>query len=250
MSRVNEEEGNKRTGEHFEKGLEEKKGKGSGDGDFDEFLDACEEGRDEDVRMKFQQGKAAGKNYCAMHDAHSVGLNDPDLPDGCTHDGNALRPDLQMKRGDYALHYAAAADRASTVSLLIDLNANVDDENKWQATALHRAVASNALSAVKALLDAGAPLESKTAAGQLPLHLGVYAGFTEVVAELLRVGDERKSRQRDYTDNMGFLPKQYASVQKMKALIGATDADYTGGFVSSPREEKKHVSFKSPGKRV
>jgi ankyrin repeat protein len=241
MSRRDDEQVAKANAEHYEKGLEEKNEEAkSGDPDYDNFLTSCERGEDEQVRMLFQKGKAKGEDYSNRHDAKKDGLEDPALVEEAMYDGNAPRPNLSKNRGDYPLHYAAGSNSASTVSLLVQLGADLDNENSWGATALHRAVSANALESVKALLSAGAVLECKTSQGQLPLHIAAYAGFTEIIEELLRVGDERSSRQRDFADNMGFLPKQYASVNAAKVLLGADESDYTSGFQGS----EKKVTFK------
>jgi ankyrin repeat protein len=74
-------------------------------------------------------------------------------------------------QGNTALHYAAAADHAKSVSILIAKGATVDARNKQNETPLHRAAARGSFRSAKFLVSKGASLEAKDNEGNMPRSL-------------------------------------------------------------------------------
>jgi ankyrin repeat protein len=126
----------------------------------------------------------------------------------------------QLYVGDTALHLAAAALRPLAVGALIEAAAEVNAENRREATALHYACdarpetgkiwnPSKQKSVIELLLDAGSLIEHKDKAGATPLHRAVRARSPQAVRCLLERGarvDATHGRQRTTPLHLGTRP--------------------------------------------
>ena len=78
---------------------------------------------------------------------------------------------INIKTGSEAvpLHYAVGQNNHRTVSLLLELGADVNAVNKDNITAIHIALKNKRLQIAKALIQAGAKLDIKNNKGEIPL---------------------------------------------------------------------------------
>ena len=94
-----------------------------------------------------------------------------------------------VKGGMTALRQAAHFGHAESVRVLIEGGAKVDLPTKRGTTALHLAVEQRHVEAVQALLGGSAnPGAASKKGGQTPLMLAAAAGFSEIVKLLLEEG--------------------------------------------------------------
>ena len=90
--------------------------------------------------------------------------------------------------GETALHVAARAGRLTTVSLLLDWNANVNIKTKMGITALHSAAAGGYTPIVLTLLDGGAELDALDLELCTPLHHACHYERAESALALITAG--------------------------------------------------------------
>ena len=98
----------------------------------------------------------------------------------------ARGPATEDKFGMSALHYAAMADDADGVELLIKGgNEHVDRVDKFQRTPLHIAAYTGSVSCCRVLLAANASMACRSIDGKSPLNCASEEGHTQVVELLL-----------------------------------------------------------------
>ncbi len=78
---------------------------------------------------------------------------------------------ITSRKGDAAIHAAAAQNQASAVRFLLDHGADVNIKGHWNRTPLHDAVHAAAVEVVQLLLQRGASTDAVDDRGQTPLQL-------------------------------------------------------------------------------
>ncbi|XP_026477822.1 26S proteasome non-ATPase regulatory subunit 10-like [Ctenocephalides felis] len=91
--------------------------------------------------------------------------------------------------GCTSLHYAATLGHADATSLLLDLDAAPDRQDRKGRTPAHCACAKGQLETVKILANHKANLWIRNIKGDLPLHDAVASGRRELVLYLLQLKD-------------------------------------------------------------
>ena len=88
----------------------------------------------------------------------------------------------RSRSGRRALNWAALADHADVIAVLLQHGAQVDGVNTTGFTALHHAAEAGALQAARALLAAGASRTLKTADGERPIDVARRKGHADIAA--------------------------------------------------------------------
>ena len=95
-----------------------------------------------------------------------------------------------------SLHDAAAAGDVAAVKDLLDDGADVDEPNRYQATALHIAAAKGHSEVCEVLLDRGANVNAVDDERCAPLHEAAWRGHYEVCRILLERGAYASARKK------------------------------------------------------
>eukprot|EP00490_Sorites_sp_Unknown_P009634 CAMPEP_0114697388 /NCGR_PEP_ID=MMETSP0191-20121206/73726_1 /TAXON_ID=126664 /ORGANISM="Sorites sp." /LENGTH=251 /DNA_ID=CAMNT_0001996417 /DNA_START=1 /DNA_END=756 /DNA_ORIENTATION=- len=137
-------------------------------------------------------------------------------------DVNAIDTD-GFKDGDYisrntALHYACDVGNAGIVSLLLDMEADIEKTNKLESTPLHIAASHGYIEVVEILLKWKANINAKNKIGNTALHCAVYAGHVDVVRALLKDSDNPKE-MLGRSNGIGYGPYKYCAHDNMKACL-------------------------------
>ena len=114
--------------------------------------------------------------------------------------------------GKTLLHRASARGHVSTMKVLFDYGAQVEEKDDSGWTALHWAAARNRTHALLLLLELGANINSTNNTGETPLHLAAMRDHAEAVRLLL--GNKGKAKMRN---DLGKTPLHSA------ATTGADD---------------------------
>ncbi len=129
----------------------------------------------------------------------------------------AGEPNVKGKRDVTPLLYAAAFGTADAVKLLIDLHADVNAKNSFDATALIWG-ATDARK-VRLLLDAGANVNSATKQGRNALMIAAACdGCSEIVRMLLEKGADAKAKDGRGTTAL-TLAAAAGDVESMRLLL-------------------------------
>lgn len=90
--------------------------------------------------------------------------------------------------GNFALHYAAAADHTKCVSIMLSKGANPNVTNKLRETPLHKAAARGALRTAKLLVNNGANVNAIDKEGKAPRQVAVALGGKPELIDVLTPG--------------------------------------------------------------
>lgn len=123
------------------------------------------------------------------------------------------------KDGIPALLWAAERGYKQLMTLLLDMGADIDIQNKKEwitGTALHKVVVHRDASMVRLLLDKGANIEAVDQLKKTPLHHAITEVFEEMVNLLL----ERGARL-DVKDYRGTTPLEIAVASGADVIISA-----------------------------
>ena len=98
--------------------------------------------------------------------------------------------------GTTALHWASLRGRGTTVSILIQVGAdlNIQDNDGW--TALYWAAGNGYNEVAKILINAGADLNVKNNTGSTALHCAAVNGHYDVMITLIQAGAELNIQYR------------------------------------------------------
>ena len=127
--------------------------------------------------------------------------------------------DVNAAQGDgmTALHWAAMAGDAETVTMLVAAGARLEAVTRNGSYApLHLAARSGSVAAVKVLLDAGANVKSATSSGgTTPLHFAASLGDKAIVAALLDKGAPVDAKETAF----GQTPIMWAAAYDRTAAV-------------------------------
>lgn len=101
--------------------------------------------------------------------------------------------------GCTALHYAVTLGHADSTSILLDLEADPNRQDRKGRTPAHCGCAKGQFETVKMLKDRRANMWLRNAKGDLPIHEAASSGRRELVQWLL----EQKPKQVNITSNDG-----------------------------------------------
>ncbi len=107
--------------------------------------------------------------------------------------GRGSNPDEADILGNSSLHHAAKnnGDKSKEmVFLLIQNNANIDNQNSFGCTPLFRAVTAGNLEVVSALLDSGADADLSNCKGKTPLHKAIEVKKKEIALLLAKTQED------------------------------------------------------------
>ncbi len=135
-------------------------------------------------------------------------------------------PDLKSADNLTALHLAALAGKAASVTVLLKYGANPNATNNDGSTPLHFAAWQNHSDVARLLFNAGADGDLRNwHEGSTPLHTAVKWETLEVLAELLR----HENYDLDVRDDQGNSPLLLATKQKfiepVRLLLTRRDID-------------------------
>jgi len=111
--------------------------------------------------------------------------------------------------GDYPLHMAASGGHLEAVGEILNLEADIEAQNRMGSTALHRAVSHNHPLIVQKLLKEGASIDATNKIGNTPLHCAAFGGFVEIARSLL---DASAAVHIHQSNKIGFTPLSYARI--------------------------------------
>ncbi len=127
--------------------------------------------------------------------------------------------DVNAAQGDgmTALHWAAMAGDAETVTMLVAAGARLEAVTRNGSYApLHLAARSGSVAAVKVLLDAGANVKAATSSGgTTPLHFAASLGDKAIVAALLDKGAPVDAKETAF----GQTPIMWAAAYDRTAAV-------------------------------
>ncbi|CAM9726914.1 unnamed protein product [Pylaiella littoralis] len=133
---------------------------------------------------------------------------------GCAVAG--VDPCVRDDTGRTPLHWAAMADRAPFMLLLLENGATVDAVDSQNRTPLLSSSAFGATSAVRLLLQRGADVSKASRGGLTPLHAAAAGGHVEVVERLIAAGADVDKR----TD-VGAKPRHCAEKEGHTDVVRA-----------------------------
>ena len=135
------------------------------------------------------------------------------------------RVDVNAPEGDgaTALHWAAYADEAELVTLLLAAGAKADVANDLQITPLHLAASNGNATIITALLQKGANPHATSETGVTPLMEAARSGSVDAVRALVSRGANvnAKETNRDQTALMWATSRGHAAVVKLLLQHGA-----------------------------
>ena len=111
--------------------------------------------------------------------------------------------------GGTLLHLAAAHGHNSTVSLLLELGADMAEVAGEEGIPLHQAALYGHVSIVKTLLEAGSPVDVKDSKGRRILHSAADGGSVEVIKEVA----SSEPQSINALDSFGVTPLHRAAAK-------------------------------------
>ncbi|PQE25546.1 ankyrin repeat domain-containing protein [Rutstroemia sp. NJR-2017a BBW] len=123
---------------------------------------------------------------------------------------------LLKKEADTALHFSTSKNNLPITKLLLsqDPPASCRVKDKRGQYAIHRAAAIGSTPLVELLLKNKSPLNATDVAGQTPLHHAVAEGHGDTAVALLKAGAETDKKDAD-----GFLALDLAPDKQVKKYI-------------------------------
>ncbi|KAF4439751.1 Ankyrin repeat-containing domain protein [Fusarium austroafricanum] len=124
--------------------------------------------------------------------------------------------DSKDSQGRTALSWASEAGGATTVELLVSLNADINATDRRGCTSLFKATESNHVDVLKILINAGADVNAVTRDGVTALHHAAKSNYNNIAQLLLSEG-----ARFDISNNSGKIPLNIA-VQNGSQLVYET----------------------------
>lgn len=126
------------------------------------------------------------------------------------------------------IHFAAIADNARTIELLVSLGSRVNDKDARGDMSLHLAAQHGCLQAVIALCEAGAEIDTTNelvdseAIGRTALHVAIIKEHAHVALELLRRGARFDTVDSEHNTPFSSAQKKAGMEEVIAAMIEAS----------------------------